>query len=308
MDLTNLIAITGLAVISLEVITGISGNIFILYVISFQSCKRLDKSACDKIIVALAISSVCHVCILTINILSELHIPGIYMSLYVAYAVTLLTVYSANSCIWLTAVLCFYYFIRITTFSSNIFTWFKTKINKIITWMIFMSQIMSTFSSSLSLIQLVQPINSTRNHTAISSNMTSGAQGNKTINIAFLINCFPILIMMVTTSTTVVFLSLHCFRLRRSMGTLVSVNVAAYGGVVRTMISSLVFYGIFYTAMFTYSLGIFKSESLEYWIMSILLFSFTTVQSIFLISGTPKLKNAWEQMLFCVKGKISLRS
>ncbi|XP_063789050.1 taste receptor type 2 member 9-like [Pseudophryne corroboree] len=272
------------------------------------SGKRLDKSACDKIIVALAISSVCHVCILSFNILSGLIIPGIYMSLYVTYAVLLLTVYSANSCIWLTAGLCFYYFIRITTFSSNIFNWFKMKMNKVITWMIFMSQIMSTLSSSLSLIQLVEPIDSTRNHAAISSNMTSGAQGNKTINIAFLINCFPILIMMVTTSTTVVFLSLHRLRLRRSMGTLVSVNVAAYGGVVRTMISSLVFYGIMYASMLIYSFGILLSTNLENWIMLIMIFSFTPIQSISLISGTAKLKNAWEQMLSCVKGKICMRA
>ncbi|XP_075037016.1 taste receptor type 2 member 39-like [Mixophyes fleayi] len=306
MDLNSLITVTCFIVLILEAITGIFGNIFIISVIFFKNTKWLNKSDCNKILVALAISGGCHDCVLTFNILSGFLFPGIYASLYIAYIVLFLTMFSASSCAWMAATLCFFYFIKITTFSSQIFVWVKKKISKIINWMMVITQMVSILSTSLNILNLLELKDSIRNNSIIFSNMTSEAQDDMQIPIAFFSNCVPMFIMMVTTASTVVSLILHRRQMKKNMGTSVRANTTAYEGVVRIMISFLVFYVIFYVALFIYTFAIFASTNLGNGIMLIIMFSFTPVQCIFLISGTPNLKKAWGHMIFWIKDKISV--
>ncbi|MEE6499533.1 hypothetical protein FKM82_003485 [Ascaphus truei] len=283
-------AITGvcLTVLAAEAITGISTNVFIVFVNFLDWFRGQNMNTCNKILVALSISNACYSCITAVNIFTSFIWPQVYTETYVQCAVFLLTTYSIFSSSWLIACLCFFYCMKIIHFSSGLLAWLKMKITIVVPWLMLVAEVVSVSSSFLATWPF--PTQYSRNTSIIfSANMTSGESMYKTWKLytVLIINCVPFLTVMVTTVCSIGSLYLHTHRIEKDMWTFGSANLNAHRGAIQTMMYLLLVYAILYVVWFLFSFKILVTPSFSYWISLMLMFSFTPVQLPFSSIVTP---------------------
>ncbi|XP_077306004.1 taste receptor type 2 member 8-like [Lithobates pipiens] len=304
MDLNLLLTGAFLAVLALETVVGILDNIFIIFVICFHNGKRQEAKAGDAIVVALSITSICQGSMLAFNILSKYICPEIYQETYASYIVFFLTAYGNISCAWLTASLFFFYFSKITTCSWRPLQWMKLKINTVVNWLVLASKIASVVSCFPIFISLIKPKTNIGGN--IFTNTSSDTYDTAPKNIYLICICGPIFIIIITTASSMASLNLHAKKMEKNVATSTNGNIKMYKNIVCNMFYLLLFYVMFYASMFLFLFDVFTTLSIGYWILLLVMFSFTPVQSLFLIVVTPKLKEAWIHVFSLIKEKISV--
>ncbi|KAE8578515.1 hypothetical protein XENTR_v10023613, partial [Xenopus tropicalis] len=271
--------------------TGAFTNAYISFVILLDYFKTQTMSTSNKILLALSLSNVFLSLILFVSAVSVFW-PEIYADYYVKAYIFALLLFGICSSVWNTTCLCVFYFLKIINFGSGILAFFKIKINVMVPWFIFFSEALSLGCSFITLLPSVNSPGSSSNTSLVYSlNSTSVdiASIPGFMKVTFIVAFVPLLIMLVTTFSTMGSLYLHS---RRMENTGTSSSVAPHRSAVFMMAWLLLLYAVVFVALFTYFFKLFDSKSFGYWITYMLLYSFTLVQSIVLILGNPKLKEA----------------
>ncbi|XP_073491111.1 taste receptor type 2 member 143-like [Aquarana catesbeiana] len=302
MDPNLLLTVTFLAVLFLETVVGISTNIFIICVMFIHDRKRKVAKAGDAILVALGIASICQGSSIAFDILARYFCPEIYKEMYVSYFVSFLVAYSDMSCAWLTACLFFFYFSKITTFSWRPLRWVKQKINTVVNWLILASEIASVFSCFPIIISLIKPKSNIGGN--IFTNTSSDTYDIAPENIYLICTYAPVFIIIITIASSVASLNLHAKKMEKNVATTTNKNIKMYQYIVHNMFYLLLFYVMYYVLMFLLLFDVFPANNIGYWILLIVMFSLTPVQSLFLIVVTPKLKKAWIHVFSLIKEKV----
>ncbi|KAG8430492.1 hypothetical protein GDO86_020495 [Hymenochirus boettgeri] len=272
-------------------------NGYIAVVLLLDSFKCKNMSSSTKILVALSISNVCFALISSANLVISLLWPQLYTDFYVKRIMLALTMYGMISSCWLTTCLCVFYFIKIIHFTSSLFVWIKMKISTIVPWFIFFAKLMSLGCSFLTLLPSVIYDSSSENISSISSFNDSGANVISLgfLSVAFIAMCVPMVTVIITTFLTALSLFLHYRKMERYSCTSSSDSLTAHHGAVWMMTRLLFLYIIIFVVMLVNSFYVFVTLCFAFWISIILMYSFTFVQSVLLVLGISKLKEALKQ-------------
>ncbi|XP_053328039.1 taste receptor type 2 member 40-like [Spea bombifrons] len=290
MDMDSLIKSVCTVVQALESLTGITLNAFIIGVISLGFRKGRDVGNIDKILFALSLSSAAYAfTFLAFLFLTSYNSTG--GTIFLGYFVT----FSVTSCSWLTACLCVFYFIKIIQFTSGFLSWVKRKINAIVPWMIMVAE-----GVSLSCVLVHKEFQGQLSFMNSSAQL-SAASGTSSTSLMFLVtNCLAFLIVTVTTLCTVGYLRLHIHRIKK--GT--SGSPQSHQNAAKTMIRLFILYLIFYFVFMTFYFQVAPPNSWWFQVNVMLGISFSSVQSVLLITASSRLSTAWLQLhraLRCLK-------
>ncbi|XP_011381991.1 taste receptor type 2 member 9 [Pteropus medius] len=133
-----------------EMTIGIWGNGFIVLVNCIGWLKKRDISLIDIILVSLAISRICLLCVIFLDGIIELLSPETYDHDEVMNILDVFWTLCNHSSVWFTSCLSIFYLLRIANISHPFFLWMKLKINRIILGILLVSFLISLiFSISL---------------------------------------------------------------------------------------------------------------------------------------------------------------
>ncbi|KAM5152736.1 taste receptor type 2 member 13-like [Mantella aurantiaca] len=288
-----------------EIIIGTMTNAFIVLVNLRDWLKGRNLNSSDKLVLSLALSNACFSFANTTTVVFFIYFTEFVFLDYVFYINYGVMSYAIFSSSWLSSWLCLFFFLKIISFKSGCFGWMKMKVDLLVPWLIFLSQVMSFFSF-LPLIWTTSKVYISLNSTSSDSwtNQTSKVIGykiNDSYNLfSILINCFvPFLIVTATTGRIIASLSSHARHMKQNMEDSRGPNLKVHQAAARTMSSLLVIYLIFYVVEL--GLGFLPMSSPLYWICFMLILFFPTLQSIVLISGNSKLRQICSDLMSCKK-------
>ncbi|KAM5152768.1 taste receptor type 2 member 9-like [Mantella aurantiaca] len=188
------------AILVVEIIIGTMTNAFIVLVNLQDWLKGRSLNSSDKLVLSLALSNACFSFANAATIVFLFFFTGLTLLDYVFYIVHGVMTYAIFSSSWLSSWLCLFFFLKIINFKSGCFGWMKMKVDLLVPWLIFLSQVMS-FISFLPLIwttsKIYIPLNSTSsdswaNQTSkvyISLNTTSSdSMANQTSDVYISLN------------------------------------------------------------------------------------------------------------------------
>ncbi|XP_063285679.1 taste receptor type 2 member 40-like [Pelobates fuscus] len=289
-----------LIILIAETFLGALTNVFIILVNVQAWMKGQTLNSSDHIVVALAFSNMGFSCVnaaTTIFIVFFKEILFTNNSIFsIIYYIMSYTIFSSS---WLNAWLCLFFFLKIISFKDGCLSWLKMNISSVVPWLILISQIIS-FVSCLPLIWTITEVYADNTTTVLATNQTTkltGYQINTLYNLySLVINCIvPFLVVMVTTGRIITSLCSHTRHMKDNMGESGGPSLKAHQTAARTMTSLLILYLIFYVV--EVALGYLPMISPLYWVCFIAMASFSTVESILLIMGNSKLKQACEGIL-----------
>ncbi|KAG9463686.1 hypothetical protein GDO78_021280 [Eleutherodactylus coqui] len=290
-----------LCVLLLELMMGIFSNAFIIRTILVSKSRTRDLKVIGNILLVLAICTLCHSCMLVFNTFTYLFNDWIYVFHYLFYTVRFLVVYTTSSTSWFSSCLCFFYFVKIVNIGSGVFMWIQMHINKVISWMIVVSALVSAVSSSLYIVELKKHFARNTSATIINNDQQHVTNQRINPNLFFFFNCAPIFIMVVMSVSTAITLMKHRQNKSSNLGASTGINMSIYSSVICTMVYFAVFYSLTVVITVLYSLSIFDTQHPAFWVMYAYINFYPVSQSGFIIYGTPHLKKAWLQMLYSVK-------
>ncbi|XP_040211659.1 taste receptor type 2 member 40-like [Rana temporaria] len=279
---------TCIIVIALEAISGLCSNSFNIFSLILTSIKERHLASCDCILISLSVSNVCCTIITSTNLLISYVWPSLLRTSNAFYILYYMTLCGMTSSSWLTASLCFFYFIKIQQFQPGILAWVKMKIDKIVPWLIVTAVFLSVSGGFLSLLVSGQelPKNSTKYVFDVNFEQTEIL-----FRTSLIMHSLAFLVGIMSTFSSVWFL-----KVQRSAGTFGSTKVRDYQSAVQTMVRLVILYAVIYLVLIIHGMEIFPNMSWGYWVCMIILFSFALVQSVLLMIGNPKLREAWRQL------------
>ncbi|XP_040211642.1 taste receptor type 2 member 10-like [Rana temporaria] len=253
--------------------------------------KGTNSSPCNYLLIALNVSTMCYTISLTSNLLLYVFWPSLNVT-YASSVLTYLTIISITSSSWLTAAMCFFYFIKILQFQSRFLSWMKMKIDRMIPLLIIFVEIVSLLESFMAAYIFNQDF--PKNSTIAATDLTSEYQHIrlKFMNVILPVTSPPFLIAILTTAASAVSLKLHSHRMKANTG---HANGKDYQGAVQTMACLVVLYALIGLVIIIFGQELFADQTWGYWICVMIIFSFPMVQSGLLINGNPKLKEPWRK-------------
>lgn len=122
-----------------ELTIGVWGNAFIVLVNCTGWIKRRDISTIDVILVSLAFSRICLLCVISLDGFLICISPDTYANSKLMSIVDVFWTLSNHSSVWFTSCLSIFYLLKIANISHPLFLWLKLKINRIILGIFLMS-------------------------------------------------------------------------------------------------------------------------------------------------------------------------
>ncbi|KAG8535099.1 hypothetical protein GDO81_029445 [Engystomops pustulosus] len=284
-------------VLVLELTSGMFLNVFILVIIFYDFYKQKRMSNSNKIVCGLGISNVIYNLLMSAGLLDE------FVGLRGSSAVDLspmyhlLLLYSVGSCAWLTASLGGFYFVKIS--EAKLLSWIKFHLRSIVPWMLLVLEVVSLINSFISSLLFRSPLTSSGNITQAPPSVLRALAEDRAglINAVLAVTSIPLAVAMLSTLCTIWTLRRHSHKMERSRRTVDNGHLRSYMQVVCRITHFLLFYGIFYALMVISYFTIVAQFALGLWITPMLMSCFTPVQSVLLILGNPRLKEAWKEMI-----------
>ncbi|XP_018425666.1 PREDICTED: taste receptor type 2 member 8-like [Nanorana parkeri] len=268
---------------------------FVIIVISLEFIKRHQVISSNKLLIPLCFSATCFSIMLATNNIIGLVSPEKSQLGYVIFIFYILNMYSISSCSWLTSCLCFFYFIKIANFRSGCLAWTKMKIDSIVLWMLVVVEVLSLCGPLINSLIFVFSAETTMSSSSMINNMTESMEKtSKYLNVIFIVNIVPFIVVMITTALTIVSLNLHVRKMGKKISSTASLEV--HRRVVWTMIQLLIVYSVFYLILFLFFFSTFTQMGLENWLYLILMSLFSPIQSAILIHSNPKFMKTWKTL------------
>uniref|UniRef100_A0A0D9SCZ8 Taste receptor type 2 n=1 Tax=Chlorocebus sabaeus TaxID=60711 RepID=A0A0D9SCZ8_CHLSB len=291
-----------------ELTIGIWGNGFIVLVNCIDWLKRRDVSLIDIILISLAISRICLLCVISLDGFFILLFPGTYDTNVLESIMDAVWTFANNSSLWFTSCLSIFYLLKIANISHPFFFWLKLKINKVI-----LAILLGSFLISLT---ISVPINGMWYHLfkvsheenitwAFKANTIPGAFKQLTLNlgamvpfILCLISFFLLLFSLVRHTKQI---QLHATGFRDPS---TDAHMRAIKAVTIFLLLLIVYHPVFLVMT---SSTLIPQGKLVLMIGDIVTVIFPSSHSFILIMGNSKLREAFLKMLRFVKGFLRRR-
>ncbi|XP_075141489.1 taste receptor type 2 member 39-like [Leptodactylus fuscus] len=286
-----------------EAFVSIVIHMFIMFCLLNDYYLKKKFTSVQKMHILLNISGTLFIVVSTLHVISNNLQPEFFSTTYYNVVFTLLLINSLCSSSWLTAVLCFYYFIKIVNVQRGFLGWMKKKISSVVHWLIVVVMVFSFFNSLTSLfLYTSHHLPPTNSSVLLSTSVTSEQTSiNDVIAKFILLMIFiPLVSTELATLLTVGFLKIHSHKMK-STKTSGESSLTLYKEVVYKMIRFLVLYSVYYLIIFLYYFSVFPIHSAGYYINLMLMFSFTPVQFVVHTLDNHNLRNTWKEMIGCIR-------
>ncbi|KAM5193788.1 taste receptor type 2 member 40-like [Mantella aurantiaca] len=213
----------------------------------------------------------------------------------------LFTVFSS---FWFTACLCGFYYVNIVSFKSPLFMQLKHNMSEVVNWMLSLSTLIAL------IISIPIPWNISKLTTYSVPTNTSVEEVTSPIRPQYLLIasvfgcCIPL--VLVGTADAIVLRSLftNARLLHRNAGGMSVQSVDASIAAARTITSLLLLYLCFYLAVISLLLNIVLLGSTWFPLCVSVIYSYSPIQSVILILGSPKLKGASLKLFARLMGQL----
>ncbi|XP_036037872.1 taste receptor type 2 member 116-like [Onychomys torridus] len=281
-------------ILNVEFITGNFGNGFIAIVNIMDLVKRRKISSVDQILTALAISRIVLLWLILLNWWLAMYYPGRWINertFVVIYNIW--TAFNQFS-LWLTTSLSIFFLFKIANFSNTIFLYFKVRVKKVVTVILFVSLFL--------LCSNIIVINVSENalFTEYKVNMSYSLRLNKTqlsgLWFLFANTMFafiPFAMSLVALLLLIFSLWKHLRKMQHSVQGCRDASTTAHIRALQTVIASLLLYALFFLFLVVKVWGSLLLET-----KMLLLFTeaartaFPSVHPCVLILGNTKLRKA----------------
>ncbi|XP_077130055.1 taste receptor type 2 member 39-like [Ranitomeya variabilis] len=286
-------------VLSLELTAGTFFNVFIISIIFYDFYREKNMNDSNKIVLCICASNVNYGILIAAGIMDEYIGRHASYTYVLSYVYIILLLYTIGSCAWLSAGLGFFYFIKIS--QVRLLSWVKFHISSIVPWMLLILEVVSLTISFVSSLLLLTHQTRSRNITDSPPSVMTVLAENKVglINAAVATSSIPVVIILISTICTIWTLKQHSLKMKRGMDTEDKRRLTPYERVVCRMTYFLLFYLAFYAVIVNFYFSIVVQVESGFWLTLMLMSTFAPVQSILMILGNPRLKNAWKEMLCC---------
>ncbi|NXY12215.1 TR110 protein, partial [Pteruthius melanotis] len=300
---------TTVAIITLQVLTGMWINAFLVCVLGIGWVKKKALNSNEKILLLLGCSRFCYLGISWVY--SFLLIMHPYCFCVPLLLESLAGIQSFFDCsnIWVSACLCVFYCIKIVNFRNRFFNFMKVKIDRIVPWLMWGSVLLAFIFSIL--------VYHISNETQCNSHNYS-SQGyylkyiirvdEHLLPIYFIIGLVFFTSFMAVIFSAV-FLLFSLWRHKRKMQTnsMNNLSMEAHIRAMKSILSFLVMYSINFMFFILTLIYARKKENHVAFLIFAFLHAFPGVHSLILIFSHPKLKNTLIRILSCVKCKVCMR-
>ncbi|KAM5152767.1 taste receptor type 2 member 8-like [Mantella aurantiaca] len=285
-----------LTVIAFWVVTGISMNLYILNVILKKAFQKKCVQSGDAIRAAMIGSNIFLTIMLVLGFFSYVLLPEAYHTL--SFLVLLFSIYGISSSLYLTAVFCFFLFIKIVQLKSGVLAWVKRKVSFVFPRFVVAVEVFSFCCSFLSF--LVDSIHRDipKNSSAVSTaNLIGKGLGGQMVFVLLTLFLVPYVLMAMTTILTAGSLVLHSHKMRSVAG---SVSTKAYKNTVCKIIAFFISHTLFcFVIFFAYFSGLFIEDP-RYWAILMMAYILCPANSVILIYSNNKLRRTWKRMIACI--------
>ncbi|XP_056392745.1 taste receptor type 2 member 8-like [Hyla sarda] len=287
------------AILLLEATIGSLSSFLLIVSLILKEFRKKNIGTYSRILIPLNMSNICYSIILSLNFDTNFLSPKLYGNVSVHHTITYMTMYSITSYMWLSAVLCVFYFMKIVSSQPGVLTTLKSRMGAVVMWLIITSEVVSLGGSFLSMVPL-RPQTDQRNSSISLSEVTSGTSTQKAfVTNVLILNSLPFLVIIMTTIGSAGFLKLYNHQIQKSMKTSGSTRVKDYRAAIYTMIGLLALYVTILLCSILIVLGVFSHLPLGYCLCVIFLFLCATSLPALLIYGNPVLKEAIKQIFTC---------
>ncbi|XP_018422133.1 PREDICTED: taste receptor type 2 member 39-like [Nanorana parkeri] len=294
--------VVGVTVHSVICLIGLIGNAFILIVHFLDWLKTYEFNPCDIIINSISISNMFLQAAILFNEVCYYMFLLFYAQKFVINSTVVIMASLAFCSLWCSTCLCFYYCVKITNFSGTLFHKLKSKLPRMVPWMLIISIAMSSAAGipaywDLYLDIPTRPINFTRNMTlTMSFNLKSRC--NCLYQFYMLFSGVAFVIIFFTAGAIITSLCKHMIRMRQNSEGSGTGKINSHLSAAKTVTSLLLLYLIFYgTLNLIFNDSSSEVGSLLFSFCFIVVASFPTINSIILIMGNRKLTNVFKKLL-----------
>ncbi|XP_040178104.1 taste receptor type 2 member 9-like [Rana temporaria] len=299
LDLHSVIILTGHCVLCL---TGITGNAFILLVHFLDWLKIYEFNPCDVIINCISTSNMFLQGAVLFNEVCFYMYPVFLYHKWVINSLVAIMTSLAFCSLWCSTCLCFYYCVKIANFSGMLFQKLKTKLPRMVPWMLILSFAMSCSAGIPAYWDLYMAVSSVT--TNFTSNITLALSFDVKSRCGCLFQMYMFFssvafaIIFFTAGAIITSLCKHMMRMKQNSEGSGTGKINSHLSAAKTVTSLLLIYLIFYAALnFIYNGSSSEVGSLFYSLCFIVAASFPTINSFILIMGNRKLTNAFKKML-----------
>ncbi|XP_075034376.1 taste receptor type 2 member 9-like [Mixophyes fleayi] len=295
------IAVIHVALHSIFLVTGLTGNIFILIVHFLDWQKTRDLNPCNLILNVIGIFNIMLQGIIVLQEIAYAMFKEIYLLEWVSNLVQAVSTSASLSSLWCSTCLCFYYCVKIVNLSGTFFCKLKAKLPLMVPWLLFLSIVLS-WGAGMSVYWdmyidiVVTPLNITGNITLMSSNVYF-SKCNCMFQMFMLIVSVAFTIISLTTVAIITSLFNHMRRMRQNNEGFGQARITSHLSAAKTVTALLINYLIVYCVSILLSYSLIMPDELTITVCYIVLSSFPTINAAILILGNRKLTNVLKKLL-----------
>ncbi|XP_069611098.1 taste receptor type 2 member 2-like [Ranitomeya imitator] len=282
-------------------VTGVSGNLFILTVHFLVWIKTRDCNPSMTIINSIALISIVSQAAITIDRVTRYMFVRFYMQDWVAKLFMVVLSSLAFSSLWSSTCLCFYYCIKIVNFNWSFVYMLKAKAPLYVHWLLIISISASWsvgVSAYLDLDMDIKPVTvlTAGNITLIFSfNLKSRCKCLFQIYMLFAAIAFAIIFL--TAGAIVTSLCKHMIRMKKSNETSGNPRIHSHLSAAKTVTYMLLLYVIFYGFLSSLFNEVEKDSNFIFFFSYIVVSAVPTFNSLILIMGNRQLSDSLKKLL-----------
>ncbi|XP_073404207.1 taste receptor type 2 member 39-like [Dendrobates tinctorius] len=285
-------------------VTGVSGNLFILTVHFLNWLKTSDCNPSMLIINSIALINIVGQAAITTDRVTLYMSVKFYMQDWVSKLFVVILSSLAFSSLWSSTCLCFYYCTKIANFNWSFFYKLKAKAPLYVPWLLIISIAASWsvgVSAYLDLDMDIEPV-------------TGLTAGNLTLTLSYNLRSrckclFQIYMLFAAIAFTVIFLTAgaivtslckHMIRMKKSNEASGNSRINSHLSAAKTVTYLLLLYVIFYGSLSSLFNGVEEDSNFIFFFSYIVVSAFPTFNSIILIMGNRKLSYSLKK-LSCIR-------
>lgn len=290
----GLLSVFFISVLSSEFILGTTLNAFIVVAHCLDWRKTKDLASSDKIIMALCISRFFLQCCIAILNFFSTFLSELYSRPY-SYEISLvLTIFLSLTSLWIATLLSVFYCVKITTYNFPIFLFLKTRISKLVPWLLWCC-LPASLASSLPLGFYMFDL-SYKNSTVNNSTQEIVMKSRNVVNQSLIhttCSSVPFAIFSVSVWLLIHSLCRHTRKMQKSVSSYRGPNLDTHIGVVRSLIVFFFLYIAYFLCMNVSLFGLMSIDSPWVIFVSVLISAYPFLHSVILIFTSNKLRKTF---------------
>ncbi|NXL60987.1 TA2R9 protein, partial [Chordeiles acutipennis] len=299
--------VTFMVIISLQAFVGMWINAFVVSVLCIGLVKKKTFNSNEKILLFLGCSRFWFLCITWVYYFLTIIYPWCFHIHPIPQLFAAFQSFFNSSNLWVSACLCIFYCIKIVNFRYIFFFYLKAKIDRIVSWLLLGSVVLSLLVSILAY-----------NFTDETHYNSSTKYGNfwkldlrtdQYFFPLFFISGFEFAtaFMAVILSALPLLFSLWRHKCKMQTNSEKTLSMDANIKAIKSVLAFLVIYTINFTCLILTLIYLTKNESLLMFLILVFQYAFPALHSLILIFSNPKLEKTLLKTLHCVKGKVCMR-